>query len=188
MEKNRCAWVNTEQIYIDYHDFEWGQPCHNDQKLFEILLLEGFQAGLSWITVLRKREDYRISLDNFDPEICAKYSETKIQELLQNPKLIRNKLKMAAIVTNAKAYLAVKKEFGSFDKFIWSFAKADVNPIGCTIPKESTTRSNESDKMSVALKKSGFKFIGTTICYAYMQAIGMINDHSTDCFLHPNNS
>lgn len=184
MQKTRCGWVNSEQIYIDYHDKEWGQPCHNDQKLFEMLLLEGFQAGLSWITVLRKREDYRIALDNFDPNICANYSHEKIAELLQNDKLIRNRLKMAGIVSNAKAFLAVQAAFGSFDNFIWSFVNHKTIKNEWANYKNAPTSTFESDIMSKALKKRGFKFIGTTICYAYMQATGMVNDHSTDCFCY----
>ncbi len=184
MEKNRCGWVNNEQIYIDYHDHEWGIPCHDDQKLFEMLLLEGFQAGLSWITVLRKRETYREALDNFDPQICANYTDEKIAELLQNAGLIRNKLKMAGIVANAKAFLEIKKEFGSFDTYIWGFVGNKTIKNSFVNYKNAPTSTIESDQMSKDLKKRGFKFIGTTICYAYMQAIGMVNDHSTDCFCY----
>jgi DNA-3-methyladenine glycosylase I len=184
MANLRCGWVNTEQIYIDYHDNEWGRPCHNDQKLFEMLLLEGFQAGLSWITVLRKRESYREALDSFDPAICAEYSETKIQELMQNSSLIRNKLKMYGIIDNAKAFLAVQKEFGSFDSFIWSFVDYKTIKNNYAHYKEAPASTVESDNMCKALKKRGFKFIGTTICYAFMQATGMVNDHQTDCFCY----
>jgi DNA-3-methyladenine glycosylase I len=182
--QNRCGWVNTEQIYLDYHDQEWGRPCHNDGKLFEMLLLEGFQAGLSWITVLRKREHYRQALDNFDPNICAKYSDEKIQDLLQNPNLIRNKLKMYGIIDNAKAFLAVQKEFGSFDTFIWSFVNNKTIKNNFAHYRDAPTSTAESDAMCKVLKKRGFKFIGTTICYAYMQAVGMVNDHQTDCFCY----
>ncbi len=184
MSKTRCGWVNTEQIYIDYHDNEWGQPCHDDQKLFEMLLLEGFQAGLSWITVLRKREDYRKSLDNFDINMCANYSDEKIKELLQNEKLIRNRLKMASIITNAKAFLMVQKEFGSFDKYIWGFVNHKTIKSNFDNYKQAPTTIPESDLMSKALKKRGFKFIGSTICLAYMQATGMVDDHSKDCFCY----
>jgi DNA-3-methyladenine glycosylase I len=184
MGKNRCGWVNTEQIYIDYHDNEWGKPCHDDNKLFEMLLLEGFQAGLSWITILRKREHYRKALDNFDIEKCANYSEEKIAELLQNEKLIRNRLKMASIITNAKAFLAVQAEFGSFDTYIWSFVNHKTLKSNYGNYREAATTTVESDAMSKALKKRGFKFIGSTICLAYMQATGMVDDHQTDCFCY----
>ncbi len=184
MGKKRCGWVNTEQIYIDYHDHEWGKPCHDDQKLFEMLLLEGFQAGLSWITILRKRESYREALDNFDYTICANYNEEKIQSLLENEKLVRNRLKMYSIINNAKAFLEVQKEYGSFDKYIWSFVNGKTIKSNFTNYKDAPTTTPESDAMSKALKKRGFKFIGSTICLAYMQAIGMIDDHSTECFCY----
>jgi DNA-3-methyladenine glycosylase I len=182
MQKTRCGWVNTEQIYLDYHDYEWGVPCHNDHILFEMLLLEGFQAGLSWITVLRKREDYRLALDNFDPNICVNYSEKKIEELLLNDKLIRNRLKMASIVPNAKAFLAVQSEFGSFDNYIWGFVNHQTKKNNWENYRQAPSTTLESDLMSKALKKRGFKFVGSTICYAFMQATGMVNDHSIDCF------
>ncbi len=184
MEKIRCGWLNSEQIYIDYHDNEWGKPCHTDQKLFEMLLLEGFQAGLSWITILRKREAYREALDDFDLEKCANYSDKKIQELLQNEKLVRNRLKMAAIITNAKAFLEIQKEFGSFSKYIWSFVGHQTIKSNYSDYRQAPTTTAESDAMSKALKKRGFKFVGSTICLAYMQATGMVNDHSTDCFCY----
>jgi DNA-3-methyladenine glycosylase I len=184
MNKTRCGWVNTEQIYIDYHDFEWGKPCYDDAKLFEMLLLEGFQAGLSWITVLRKRNDYRIALDNFDAQIIAKYDAQKIESLMQNEKLIRNRLKMASVITNAYAYLQVIDDFGSFSDYIWSFTDKNIIKNNWPTYRDAPTSTEASDTMSKALKKRGFKFIGTTICYAYMQAIGMVNDHSKDCFLH----
>jgi DNA-3-methyladenine glycosylase I len=184
MYKTRCGWLSTEQIYIDYHDNEWGKPCHDDQKLFEMLLLEGFQAGLSWITILRKREAYREALDNFDIEKCANYSDEKIQALLQNEKLVRNRLKMAAIVTNARAFLEVQREFGSFDKFIWGFVNQKTIKSNFANYKEAPTTTIESDNMCKVLKKRGFKFIGSTICLAYMQATGMVDDHTTDCFCY----
>lgn len=184
MEKNRCGWVNSEQLYIDYHDNEWGRPCHNDNKLFEMLLLEGFQAGLSWITILRKRESYREALDNFDINICANYTNEKINTLLQNEKLVRNRLKMFAIIVNAKAFLAVQKEFGSFDKYIWGFVNGKTIKSNFSNYKLAPTSTAKSDEMSKALKKRGFKFIGSTICLAYMQATGMVDDHSTDCFCY----
>jgi DNA-3-methyladenine glycosylase I len=182
MEKNRCGWVNTEQIYIDYHDNEWGKPCHDDAKLFEMLLLEGFQAGLSWITVLRKREDYRKALDNFDPIICSTYSDNKIAELLQNEKLIRNRLKMAGIPLNAKAFLAVQAEFGSFATYAWGFVNHKTIVNSWEKYNQAPARTTESDAMSKDMKKRGFKFIGSTICYAFMQATGMVSDHEINCF------
>ena len=184
MQKNRCGWVSTDQLYIDYHDNEWGKPCHDDKKLFEMLLLEGFQAGLSWITILRKRESYREALDNFDVNICAKYSEEKIQSLLQNEKLVRNRLKMYGIIANAKAFLEVQKEFGSFDKYIWGFVNGKTIKSNFENYRAAPTTTSESDAMSKALKKRGFRFIGSTICLAYMQATGMVDDHSTDCFCY----
>jgi DNA-3-methyladenine glycosylase I len=184
MNKTRCGWVNTEQIYIDYHDNEWGKPCHDDQKLFEMLLLEGFQAGLSWITILRKREAYREALDNFDVEKCANYSDEKIQVLLQNEKLVRNRLKMAAIATNARAFLEVQREFGSFDKFIWGFVNQKTIKSNFVNYRQAPATTIESDNMYKVLKKRGFKFIGSTICLAYMQATGMVDDHTTDCFCY----
>ena len=184
MAKTRCGWVSSEQIYIDYHDNEWGRHCHNDQKLFEMLLLEGFQAGLSWITILRKRESYREALDNFDIEKCANYSDEKIQSLLQNEKLVRNRLKMYGIIANAKAFLEVQKEFGSFDKYIWGFVNGKTIKSNFANYRQAATTTSESDAMAKALKKRGFKFVGSTICLAYMQATGMVDDHSTDCFCY----
>lgn len=184
MELKRCGWVNSEQIYIDYHDNEWGRPCHDDQKLFEMLLLEGFQAGLSWITVLRKREAYREALDNFDIVKCANYREDKIEELLQNSNLIRNRLKMYSIISNAKAFLTVQKEFGSFDKFIWDFVNQKTIKSNYSDYRLAPATTSESDSMSKVLKKRGFKFIGSTICLAYMQATGMVDDHSSECFCY----
>jgi DNA-3-methyladenine glycosylase I len=184
LEKVRCGWVNAEQIYIDYHDHEWGKPCHDDQKLFEMLLLEGFQAGLSWITILRKREDYRKALDNFDIQICANYSQEKIEDLLQNEKLVRNRLKMQAIITNAKAFLKIQAEFGSFDEYIWRFVNFKTIKSNFTDYRHAPTTTAESDTMSKDLKKRGFKFIGSTICLAFMQATGMVDDHTISCFCY----
>ena len=179
----RCRWVTDDEIYITYHDKEWGVPIYDDQKLFEFLILEGAQAGLSWITVLKKRENYRACFDNFSIEKVARYTPAKMQKLLMNPGIIRNRLKVNAAVINAKAVLAVKKEWGSFAKYIWHFV--DNKPIqnrrqGLDIP--ATT--DVSDALSKDLKKRGFKFIGSTICYAFMQAVGMVNDHAIDCFRH----
>ncbi len=179
----RCNWAaaSSEQMQ-EYHDKEWGVPVHDDRLLFEFLILEGAQAGLSWSTVLAKRENYKKAFNNFDVKKIIKYDQAKIDKLLLNPGIIRNKLKVNSVVINAKAFIAVQKEFGNFDKFIWSFT--DGKPI---INKWKNTdrlpaKTDISDAMSIALKKKGFKFIGSTICYAFMQATGMVNDHSIDCF------
>lgn len=178
----RCEWAGSDPLYQDYHDNEWGIPVHDDQKLFEMLILEGAQAGLSWITILRKRENYRKAFDNFDPLIVSKYTDQKIQELLNNPGIVRNRLKVNAAVNNANIFLEIQKEFGSFDKYIWSFVS--YKPI---INNQKTmgdipTQTSESEAMSKDMKKRGLKFIGPTICYAFMQATGMVNDHIIDCF------
>lgn len=181
----RCAWVNLENhLDVDYHDREWGVPITDDTMLFEFLTLEGAQAGLSWATVLKKRENYRQAFANFNPEIIAQFDENKIQELLQNPGIIRNKLKVRSTITNAQNFLEVREEYGSFAKYIWQFV--DYKPmqnIWKTLEEVPTTTS-QSDAMSKDLKKRGFKFVGTTICYAFMQAIGMVNDHTIDCFCY----
>lgn len=178
----RCTWCGDDPLYTHYHDTEWGVPVHDDQKLFEMLILEGAQAGLSWITVLRKRENYREAFDGFDAEIIACYDEAKIQELLVNPGIIRNRLKIRSTVTNAHAFLRVKEEFGSFDKYIWQFV--DDKPIVHSFSglSELPAKTKESDAMSRDLLKRGFKFVGSTICYAFMQATGMVNDHVVSCF------
>jgi DNA-3-methyladenine glycosylase I len=179
----RCAWAGiSDPRYLDYHDKEWGVPIHDDRLLFEFLVLEGAQAGLSWITILRKRDNYWQAFDNFDAKKIAAYDDAKIAELLANPGIIRNKLKINAAIQNAKAFLAVQKEFGSFDAYIWQFVggKPKVNTwkgMG-DVPAETT----ESRAMSKDLLKRGFKFVGPTICYAFMQAAGMVNDHTVDCF------
>lgn len=179
----RCTWANpNEPLYVTYHDEEWGVPCHDDRKLYEMLVLEGAQAGLSWITVLKKRENYRAAFDGFDPEKIALYDDKKIAELMENPGIVRNRLKVNAAVANARAYLQVREEFGSFDQYIWQFVggKPKVNhweKLG-GIPAETP----ESQAMSKDLLKRGFKFVGPTICYAFMQACGMVNDHTVDCF------
>lgn len=180
--KIRCKWCGNDPLYIKYHDEEWGVPVHDDQKLFEMLILEGAQAGLSWITVLKKRENYRKAFNNFDVLKVSRYSEKKIAKLLENPGIIRNRLKVNATVTNAKAFLEVQKEFGHFDKYIWQFVnhKPIINKFKLLSKLPSNTEV--SDLMSKDLKKRGFKFIGSTICYAFMQATGMVNDHTTDCF------
>jgi DNA-3-methyladenine glycosylase I len=180
-KKRRCHWAKSD-LMIAYHDAEWGAPLHDDRGLFEFLILEGHQAGLSWEIVLRKREAYRAAFDGFDPARIAKYDAKKIRALLQNAGLVRNKLKMRAAVENARAFLEVQREFGSFDKFLWQFVDGEprINKrrAGGKIP--ATTR--ESDALSIALKKRGFRFVGSTICYAMMQAVGMVNDHAVECF------
>ncbi len=182
--KPRCRWVTDDPIYIDYHDHEWGVPCYDDQRLFEMLILEGAQAGLSWLTILKKREGYRKAFAQFDAQKIAHFSEKKIETLLQNPAIVRNRLKVNATVNNARAYLAVQKEYGNFADYIWQFigGKPIINRWKKTEDVPVTTAA--SDSMSRDLKKRGFKFVGSTICYAYMQSIGMVNDHTTDCFRH----
>jgi DNA-3-methyladenine glycosylase I len=178
----RCDWLTEDAIYIAYHDTEWGVPVHDDTKLFEMLILEGAQAGLSWLTVLKRRKSYRKAYDGFDPAKIAKWDKAKIEALLKNPGIIRNRLKVKAAVINAQAYLDVIGEFGSFDAFIWSFVGSSPIRNSWSNIKEIPATTPESDTMSKELKKRGFKFTGSTICYAFMQAVGMVNDHTTDCF------
>jgi len=180
--KTRCEWATKTNHEKEYHDKEWGVPLHDDRLLFEFLILEGAQAGLSWSTILNKREGYREALDGFDVEKVAKYEEDKIAELLDNPGIVRNKLKVNSTVTNARLFIEVQKEFGSFDKYIWQFVGGKPIVNKWKVASEVPVSTPESDAMSKDLKKRGFKFIGTTICYAYMQAVGMVNDHTTDCF------
>jgi len=182
MMKPRCNWAGTNPLYIEYHDTEWGVPLHNDGMLFEFIILEGAQAGLSWITILKKREHYRKAFNNFDPTKIATYDSDKICELVANRQIIRNKRKIEAAVSNANAFLAVQKEFGSFDSYIWQFAKVIHKNIGWKKQSEIPSKTEESTAMSEDLKKRGFKFVGPIICYAFMQAIGMVNDHTIDCF------
>lgn len=182
-QKNRCSWVDlTKPDYIAYHDEEWGVPVHDDLKMFEFLTLESAQAGLSWYTVLRKRENYREAFDGFNPEKIAKYNTHKIESLLQNSGIIRNRAKVEAAIQNAKCYLKVQEEKGSFANFLWQFVggKAIINTFKTKADFIAT--SPESDAMSKALKQLGFAFVGSTICYAHMQATGMVNDHTVDCF------
>jgi DNA-3-methyladenine glycosylase I len=182
--KIRCSWAKEDLLLIEYHDKEWGNPIHGDTLLFEFLVLEGAQAGLSWITVLRKRENYREAFDNFDPAKVASYTKEKIEELMDNKGIIRNRRKITSAVTNAKAVLKIQEEHGSFDKYIWQFigGKPIQNKWKTTSDIPSFTA--ESREMSLDLKKKGFKFVGPTICYAFMQAVGMVNDHVVDCFKH----
>ena len=176
----RCSWAKGEN-YIRYHDEEWGVPVHDDPKLFEFLILEGAQAGLSWSTILNKRDNYRRAFHNFDPERVARYDSRKVSTLLLDPGIVRNRLKITSAVQNAKAFLRVQREFGSFDRYIWQFVdgKTKVNPW--KVRKVPAT-SAESDAMSKDLKRRGFNFVGSTICYAFMQAVGLVNDHARDCF------
>ena len=181
-EVRRCNWSVSDPIYIKYHDKEWGVPVHNERKLFEMIVLDGAQAGLSWLTILKKRENYRKAFDNFDPKKVAKYDKRKISQLLKNEGIIRNKLKVESAVTNAKAFLKVKEEFGTFDKYIWKFVDGKTKVNSWKTLKHIPATSKESDAMSKDLKVRGFKFVGSTICYAFMQAAGMVNDHTVDCF------
>lgn len=180
--KIRCAWAGTDPIYVKYHDTEWGIPLHDDRKLFEFLSLDGFQAGLSWITILKKRSNYRKAFDHFEPGKMAAYDLYKVKELLANKGIIRNKLKIEAAIQNAKSFLAVQKEFGSFDNYIWQFTGSQTIKNAWKTMAEIPTQTIESVAMSDDLKKRGFKFVGPTICYAFMQAAGMVNDHIVDCF------
>jgi DNA-3-methyladenine glycosylase I len=169
---------------IIYHDREWGVPQHDDRVLFEFLILEGAQAGLSWDTILRKRENYRAAFDNFDPNKIVRYTPRKIQQLLRDEGIIRNRLKIASAIPNANAFLAVQKEFGTFDRYIWQFVGGKPRVNAWKAGKKHPVRTPESDAMSKDLKKRGFNFVGSTICYAFMQATGMVNDHTVDCFLY----
>lgn len=183
--KKRCGWVNVEsKLHIKYHDEEWGQPVHNDKILFEMLILEGAQAGLSWEIILKKRENYQKAFDNFDLQKIAKYDDEKQNELLQDKGIIRNKLKIKSAIQNAKVFLKIQKEFGSFDKYIWNFV--NYKPIQNKFKSFSNLPANTelSDKISKDLKKQGMNFVGSTIIYAYMQSIGMVNDHEISCFKH----
>jgi DNA-3-methyladenine glycosylase I len=180
----RCNWAGTDPTYIEYHDKEWGVPLHQDMRLFEMLILEGAQAGLSWITILRKRPAYRKAFDGFDPAKVAKYGPAKVKQLLANEGIVRNRLKISAAIDNAKAFLAVQKEFGSFDAFIWQFVGGRPKINKRKSLKEIPPQTPESEAMSKDLKKRGFRFVGPTICYAFMQATGMVNDHLTNCICY----
>jgi DNA-3-methyladenine glycosylase I len=183
--KNRCFWVSDSQLYRDYHDNEWGEPVYEDQTLFEFLILETFQAGLSWITILNKRENFRKAFDNFDYQKIAKYPESKYASLLQDAGIVRHKLKIRSAITNAQLFMEVQKEFGSFSTFIWSYVagKPIINSFHKREDVPATTAL--SDKIAKDLKKRGFKFVGSTVIYAFMQAVGLVNDHSTDCYKYP---
>lgn len=180
--KERCEWVGDDQILIDYHDREWGVPIHDDQRLFEFLVLEGVQAGLSWLTILKKRENYRLAFAGFDPTVIVNYNENKVLELHQNAGIIRNRLKIKAIIANARSFLEVQKHFGSFDKYIWQFVGGTPIYNKWKSISEIPAKSVESESMSRDLQSRGFKFVGPVICYALMQAVGMVNDHTVKCF------
>ncbi|MCU7829316.1 MAG: DNA-3-methyladenine glycosylase I [Candidatus Thiodiazotropha sp. (ex Myrtea sp. 'scaly one' KF741663)] len=184
MQKTRCTWAGSDPLYQSYHDTEWGVPCFDDQRLFEFLILEGAQAGLAWITILRKRANYLKNFDDFDPRKVARYSQKRIEKLLQDPGIVRNRLKVESTVTNAEAFLLIQEKHGSFSDYLWDYVDGEpitnhwrtINQVPASTPL--------SDQLSKDLKKAGFRFVGTTICYAYMQAVGMVNDHTTDCFRH----
>ena len=179
---NRCAWAGTDPLFVAYHDEEWGTPVFHDQTLFEFIILEGAQAGLSWSTILKKRPNYRLAFDGFDPAKVAVYSDLKIAELLSNPGIVRNRLKIHAAVENARAFLRVQAEFGSFSTYIWQFVGGKPRQNAWRSLSELPAETEESRLMSKDLLKRGFRFVGPTICYAFMQAVGMVNDHTTDCF------
>jgi DNA-3-methyladenine glycosylase I len=178
----RCAWPGDDPLYVAYHDQEWGVPVYDDQALFAKLLLDGAQAGLSWITILRKRQNYYAAFDNFEPEKIARYDDGQIAELLANPGIVRNKLKVKAFVKNAQAYLKLQDELGSFSDYLWGFVGSEPIVNNWKAMADLPTTSVEAEAMSKDLKKRGFSFVGPTICYAFMQAVGMVNDHTTDCF------
>jgi DNA-3-methyladenine glycosylase I len=178
----RCGWVHDDPLEIVYHDCEWGVPVHDDRQLFEFLILEGAQAGLSWITILRKREAYRTAFDQFNPAKIVHYDQAKIAELLTNPGIVRNRLKVAATITNARAFLAIQEQFGSFDAYIWQFVEGKPIINAWKTLADVPAETAESKAMSKDLRQRGFKFVGSTICYAFMQACGLVNDHTVDCF------
>ncbi len=186
MQKNntpkRCSWCLGHELYIDYHDREWGLAVHDDRQLFEMLILEGAQAGLNWLTILKKREGYRQAFEYFDVQKIARFNQKKIERLLQDPGIVRNRLKVNAAVTNARAFLEIQAAYGSFNQFVWEFVEGQPIVNRFKNMSEVPATSQQSDVMSKALKKRGFKFVGSTICYAFMQAVGMVNDHTTDCF------
>ena len=182
--KKRCQWCTEDPVYIDYHDREWGVPVHDDIRLFEMLVLEGCQAGLSWLTVLRKRENYRKAFDGFRPEVVAKYDPGKITELLHDPGIIRNRLKIEAAIQNARSVLKIRDEVGSLDSYLWGFVGERPLQNAWKDLKEIPCQTRESDLMSKGLKERGFKFVGSKICYAFIQAVGMVNDHETSCFCY----
>lgn len=182
--KQRCGWSTSDPLYLEYHDKEWGVPVYDDRMLFEMLILEGAQAGLSWITILRKRQNYRKAFDRFDARKIARYDMRKVRQLLRDEGIVRNRLKIEATINNAKAFLAVQNEFGSFERYIWQFVAGKPKTNRRRTLKEIPPKTEDSDTMSKDLKKRAFRFVGSTICYAFMQAVGMVNDHVTSCFRH----
>jgi DNA-3-methyladenine glycosylase I len=178
----RCAWALSSQQYLEYHDKEWGVPVHDDRKLFEMLILEGVQAGLSWSLILKKREGYLQAFDGFDAHKIAHYDDRKVQELLANPEIVRNRLKIRAAIQNARAFLELQSQYGSFDAFLWRFVGGQPMQNAWQTLQEIPASTRESDAVSKELKRQGFTFVGTTICYAFMQAVGMVNDHTVECF------
>ncbi len=178
----RCPWAGADRLYVAYHDGEWGVPVHDDRTLFEFLILEGAQAGLSWSTILKKRDAYRAAFDGFDPALVAAYGEVKIAELLANPGIVRNRLKINAAARNARAFLAIQAEFGSFDAYVWRFVGGRPRQNAWRTVAELPAETGESQAMSKDLRRRGFTFVGPTICYAFMQAVGMVNDHVVECF------
>ena len=183
-ETRACTWANASPEYVKYHDTEWGVPVHDDRRLLEFLVLEGAQAGLSWLTILRKRPAYRAAFDRFDPRKVAAYDKRRIATLMKNAAIVRNRLKIESAVSNAHAFLEVQREFGSFDAYIWTFVGGAPRQNQRKALREIPPQTPESDAMSKDLKKRGFRFVGSTICYAFMQACGLVNDHVTDCFRH----
>lgn len=181
-EVNRCAWAGNDPLYMAYHDQEWGVPVRDERMLFEFLILETFQAGLSWITILKKRKNFREAFDNFEYEKVAKYDDSKVEALMNNAGIVRNRFKINAAVSNAKAFMEVQKEFGTFEKYIWGFVDGKPIQNQCKTMADVPPNTSLSDKLSKDLKKRGFKFVGSTVVYAHMQATGMVNDHATDCF------
>ena len=182
MSQQRCEWGNSSALYIDYHDSEWGVPVHDERMLFEFLILEGAQAGLSWSTILNKRQAYIQAFDNFEPAKVASYDDANVQQLLANPGIVRNRLKIQAAMQNARSFLKVQDQYGSFDTYIWQFVDGKPIQNSWKSLQEIPPTTTESDAMSKELKKLGFTFVGSTICYAFMQAVGMVNDHTVDCF------
>jgi len=183
-QPTRCWWCGDDPLYVAYHDHEWGVPVHDDRTLFEFLILEGAQAGLSWITILRKRDAYRRAFAGFDPKTVARFTPAKVESLMQDEGIVRNRLKIESAITNARAFLEVQKEFGSFDAYQWRFVEGAPLQGGIRSRKDIKARTEVSDALSKDLKKRGFKFVGSTIMYAHMQAVGMVNDHLVDCFRH----
>lgn len=184
MTKQRCAWVTDDPLYIHYHDYEWGRPVFNDHILFEMLTLEGAQAGLSWLTILKRRENYRKAFANFDPYKISLFGEENVQQLMRYPGIIRNELKIRSVITNAKAFLKIQAEYGRFSDYLWQFVDGKPIKNHWRSQEEVPTVTKESERLSKDLKKRGFSFVGPVICYAFMQAVGMVNDHTKDCFLY----